>query len=163
MALQHPVSELLGPLDVDWQEGRETARSHGGVSRSAWLHDGAMRGVILDEAWNEFDSTRPALLKWLDTSVMSDDEPVQRAAAEVAGLLAHHDFDRVCKDLIDDWASAPRPQVRQAAAWALVAADMGGQVHHLVRRKIREWTGGHRNYQRDAAAASTRVDCSNRT
>ncbi|MFG3707080.1 hypothetical protein ACGF7U_20480 [Micromonospora sp. NPDC047670] len=152
LALQHPVSELLGPLDVDWQEGREAARSHGSSSRSAWLHDGAMRGVIIDEAWHEFDSTRPALLKWLDTLVSDNEEPVQRAAAEVAGLLAHHDFERVCADLVDDWASSPKARVRQAAAWAMVAADMGGQVDHLVRRQVREWAGGRRNYQRDAAA-----------
>ncbi|MEV0810028.1 hypothetical protein [Micromonospora sp. NPDC050200] len=152
MALQYPVSELLGPLDVDWRKGREAARSRGGVSRSAWLHDGAMRGAIIDEAWHEFDSTRPAILKWLDTLVASDDEPVRRAAAEAAGLLAHHDFDRVCTDLIDGWASAPRPRSRQAAARAIVAADMGGNVHHLVRRKVRDWAGGYRNYQRDAAA-----------
>ncbi|MEV4628276.1 hypothetical protein AB0J90_18575 [Micromonospora sp. NPDC049523] len=152
MALQHPVAELLGPLDVDWQEGREATRSRGGSSRSAWLHDGAMRGVIIDEAWHEFDSTRPALLKWLDTLVSKDDEPMQRAAAEAAGLLAHHDFARVCADLIDDWAASPKRRLRQAAAWAMVAADMGGQVSHLVRQQIRDWAGGHRNYQRDAAA-----------
>ncbi|MFR9777783.1 hypothetical protein ACL02O_17225 [Micromonospora sp. MS34] len=152
LALQHPVSELLGPLDVDWQEGREFNRLHGGSSRSAWLHDGAMRGVIIDEAWHEFDSTRPALLKWLNRLVASDDEPVQRSAAQAAGLLAHHDFERVCADLIDAWAASSRDRVRQAAAWAMVAADMGGQVEHLVRQQIREWAGGHRNYQRDTAA-----------
>ncbi|MFF0659430.1 hypothetical protein [Micromonospora tulbaghiae] len=152
MALQHPVAELLGPLKVDWQEGKEINRLHGGSSRSAWLHDGAMRGVIIDEAWHEFDSTRPALLKWLDRLVASDDEPVQRSAAQAAGLLAHHDFERVCADLIDAWAASSRDRVRQAAAWAMVAADMGGQVAHLVRRQIREWAGGHRNYQRDTAA-----------
>ncbi|MGN9811533.1 hypothetical protein ACTMSW_19525 [Micromonospora sp. BQ11] len=152
MALQYTVSELLGPLDVDWREGQKAARALGGVSRSAWLRDGAMRGAIIDEAWHEFDSTRPALLKWLDTLVASDDEPVRRAAAEAAGLLAHHDFDRVCADLIDGWAASPRPLTRRAAARAVVAADMGGQVHHLVRRRVRAWSGGHRNYQRDAAA-----------
>lgn len=152
MALQHPVSELLGPLDADWHEGREINRLHDGSSRSAWLHDGAMRGVIIDEAWHEFDSTRPALLMWLDALVADNDEPTRRAASEIAGLLAHHDFERVCADLIDAWASSPRPRVRQAAAWAMVAADMGGQVAYLVRRQIREWAGGHRNYQRDTAA-----------
>ncbi|MBQ1052150.1 hypothetical protein KBX50_27300 [Micromonospora sp. C51] len=152
LALQYPVSELLGPLKVDWQEGREATRLRGGSSRSAWLHDGAMRGVIIDEAWHEFDSTRPALLKWLNRLVLEDEEPMQQAAAEAAGLLAHHDFARVCADLIDDWAASPRPRLRQAAAWAMVAADMGGQVGHLVRRQIREWAGGHRNFQRDAAA-----------
>ncbi|QLQ36242.1 hypothetical protein [Micromonospora robiginosa] len=152
MALQYPVSELLGPLDVDWRNGRESVRSQGGVSRSAWLHDGAMRGAIIDEAWHEFDSTRPALLKWLDTLVASDDEAVRHGAAEVAGLLAHHDFDRVCADLIDGWAAAPRPRIREAAARAIVAADMGGYVRHLVRHKVRDWAGGHRNYQRDTAA-----------
>ncbi|MFC7710506.1 hypothetical protein [Micromonospora lupini] len=152
MALQHPVSELLGPLDVDWREGQEAVRARGGVSRSAWLRDAALRGAIIDEAWHEFDSTRPAILKWLDTLVAFDEELVRRAAAEVAGLLAHHDFERVCTDLIDGWASSPKPRTRQAAARAIVAADMGGQVHHLVRRKVQEWTGGHRNYQRDAAA-----------
>ncbi|MFY1597090.1 hypothetical protein [Micromonospora sp. WMMD737] len=152
LALQYPVSELLGPLDMDWQEGREATRSRGGSSRSAWLHDGAMRGVIIDEAWHEFDSTRPALLKWLDTLVSKDDEPMQRAAAEAAGLLAHHDFARVCADIIDDWAASPKRRLRQAAAWAMVAADMGGQVGHLVRRQVRDWASGHRNFQRDAAA-----------
>ncbi|MEO3748413.1 hypothetical protein [Plantactinospora sp. B5E13] len=152
LALQHPVSELLGPLDVDWREGREATRSRGGSSRSAWLHDGAMRGVIIDEAWHEFDSTRPALLKWLDTLASRNDDPMRRAAAEAAGLLAHHDFARVCVDLIDDWAASPKPRLRQAAAWAMVAADMGGLVGHLVRRQVRDWAGGHRNFQRDAAA-----------
>ncbi|MGX7669198.1 hypothetical protein [Plantactinospora sp. DSM 117369] len=152
MALQYPVSELLGPLDVDWQEGREATRSRGESSRSAWLHDGALRGAIIDEAWHEFDSTRPALLKWLDTLVSKDDEPMRRAAAEAAGLLAHHDFTRVCADLIDAWAASPKHRLRQAAAWAMVAADMGGQVGHLVRRQVRDWAGGHRNFQRDTAA-----------
>ncbi|MGV9806776.1 hypothetical protein [Micromonospora chersina] len=152
LALQHPVSELLGPLDRDWQEGREINRLHGGSSRSAWLHDGAMRGVIVDEAWHEFDSTRPALLKWLDALVADKEEPVRRAAAEIAGLLAHHDFERVCADLIDTWASSAKARTRQAAAWAMVAADMGGQVAYPVRKHIREWASGHRNYQRDTAA-----------
>ncbi|MGW3619132.1 hypothetical protein [Micromonospora arida] len=152
LALQHPVSELLGPLAVDWQEGREATRLRGGSSRSAWLHDGGMRGVIIDEAWHEFDSTRPALLKWLDRLVSEDDEPMQRAAAEAAGLLAHHDFARVCADLIDGWAASPKSRLRQAAAWAMVAADMGGQVGHLVRGQVRDWASGHRNLQRDAAA-----------
>ncbi|MCO1594871.1 hypothetical protein M8C17_06790 [Micromonospora sp. RHAY321] len=152
LALQHPVSELLGKLDVDWQKGQERNRARGGVSRSAWLHDGGMRGAIIDVAWHEFDSTRPALLKWLAALVSQNDEPVRRAAAEAAGLLAHHDFDRVCQDLIDDWAAAPRQRTRQAAAWALVTADLGGQVDHLVREKVREWAHGRLNYQRDTAA-----------
>lgn len=152
MALQYPVSELLGPLKVDWQESRDAANSQGGSSRSAWLRDGAMRGAIIDEAWHEFDSTRPALLTWLKTLVTTGDEPMRRAAAEAAGLLAHHDFGRVCTDLVDDWAASPKRRLRQAAAWAMVAADMGGQVGHLVRRQVRGWAGGRRNYQRDAAA-----------
>jgi hypothetical protein len=152
MALQYPVAELLGPLNVDWHDSRDATNSPGGSSRSAWLRDGAMRGAIIDEAWHEFDSTRPALLEWLNKLVTANDEPMQRAAAEAAGLLAHHDFDRVCTDLVDNWAASPRPRLRQAAAWAMVAADMGGQVGHLVRRQIRDWAGGGRNYQRDAAA-----------
>lgn len=152
MALQYLVAELLGPLKVDWHESRDATNSPGGSSRSAWLRDGAMRGAIIDEAWHEFDSTRPALLEWLNKLVAASDEPMQRAAAEAAGLLAHHDFDRVCTDLVDNWAASPKPQLRQAAAWAMVAADMGGQVGHLVRRRIRDWAGGGRNYQRDTAA-----------
>mgnify|MGYP000226628922 CR=1 FL=1 len=152
MALQYPVGELLGPLKVDWYESRDATNSPGGSSRSAWLRDSAMRGAIIDEAWHEFDSTRPALIKWLDTLATTRDEPMRRAAAEAAGLLAHHDFDRVCTDLVDKWAASPKPRLRQAAAWAMVAADMGGQVGHLVRRQIRDWAGGGRNYQRDAAA-----------
>ncbi|MDG4766450.1 hypothetical protein O7632_20440 [Solwaraspora sp. WMMD406] len=153
MALQYSVSELLGPLlQVDWQESRDATNSPGGSSRSAWLRDGAMRGAIIEVAWHEFDSTRPALINWLNTLATRGDEPMQRAAAEAAGLLAHHDFLRVCTELVDEWAASPKRRLRQAAAWTMVAADMGGQVGHLVRRRVRSWAGGRRNYQRDAAA-----------
>ena len=152
MALQHPVFELLGPLREDWQEGQEKAQSRGGASRMAWLRDPKMRGAIIDVAWHDFDSTRPALLKWLNTMAASDDDPVRRATAQVAGLLAHHDFDRVCSDLIDGWAASPRPRLRQAAAWAIVTADFGGHVTHRVRKKVRQWANGRLNHHRDVAA-----------
>nr|MDT0659128.1 hypothetical protein [Micromonospora sp. DSM 115978] len=158
MALQHPVSHLLGPLNRDWQEGQQTpdATAGGGSGRSttrtAWLRDPGLRGAVIDVAWHEFDSTRPAILDWLNDLVGSVEPPDRRAAAETAGVLAHHDFERVCERLIDGWAGSPRWSLRQAAAWALVLAHKGGRVAPAVRSRIRDWAHGERNYQRDTAA-----------
>lgn len=153
MVLRHAVRDLLGPeLLGDWLKSRDIGMSASGSSRSAWIHDGGLRGAILDVAWHDFDSTRPALLKWLNRLVQSGDSVMLRAAAETAALLAHHDFDLVHKALIDDWAASPRRLVRQAAAWADTIADMGGQVGHRVRGKVRDWCHGGSNYRRDAAA-----------
>ena len=77
---------------------------------------------------------------------------MSRAAGETAGLLVHHDFDRVHAELIDDWAASPSPRVRQAAAWTETISDLGGQVGHLIRAKLSEWCYGGNNYHRDTAA-----------
>lgn len=158
MALQHPVSHLLGPLNRDWQEGQQAqdATAGGGSGRSttrtAWLRDPGLRGAVVDVAWHEFDSTRPAILDWLNDLAGSLEQPDRRAAAETAGVLAHHDFERVCARLIDGWAGSSRWPLRQAAAWALVLAHKGGRVAPAVRSRIRDWAHGRRNYQRDTAA-----------
>ncbi|MEJ3746282.1 hypothetical protein WEI85_23700 [Actinomycetes bacterium KLBMP 9797] len=152
MALQHPVQELLGDeLKKDWAEGRDAANAMLGASRVAWIRDGGMRGAILDVAWHDFDSTRKSLLQWLDRLVRKGDEVMKRAAAETAALLAHHDFDRVHAELIDGWAAAPSPRVRQAAAWTEAIADLTGNVGHLVRAKLSQWCSGT-NFTRDTAA-----------
>jgi hypothetical protein len=147
LALEHPISELLGPeLSADWRDAQEEAAPIPGTSRAAWLRDTAMRGAILDVAWHEFDNTRPALIHWLARLVREGEKPMQAAAAEVAGLLASHDFDRVHDELIDPWAASPRRDVRQAAARTAVLAAYSGQVAVLVRRKVREWvdSGSHK-------------------
>jgi hypothetical protein len=153
MALEHPVQDLLGEeLRVDWLEGRDAGNPSFGTSRSAWIRDAGLRGAILDVAWHDFDSTRKSLLKWLDRLVREGDGIMSRAAAETAGLLVHHDFDRVHAELIDGWAASPSPRVRQAAAWTETISDLGGHVDHLIRAKLRDWCYGGTNYQRDAAA-----------
>lgn len=153
MALQHPVQDLLGEeLRKDWLAGRDVVNSSSGTSRSAWIRDAGLRGAILDVAWHDFDSTRGSLLAWLDRLVREGDEIMTRAAAETAALLAHHDFDRMHRKLIDEWASSPSSRIRQAAAWTETIADLGGDVGHLVREKLRDWCYGTSNYRRDTAA-----------
>ncbi|MBN1173166.1 MAG: hypothetical protein JXA67_13415 [Micromonosporaceae bacterium] len=157
-ALEYSVPELLGrDLATDWSLAQAgDTRSPESVSRMAWLCDEGMRGAILDIAWHEFDNTRPALLGWLDHLANTGDTVVERAAAETAGLLAHFDFDEVCRHLIDNWAGSARPSVRQAAAWVVTVAHFGGRgaspVSHKVRDKVREWAWGSRARQRDTAA-----------
>jgi hypothetical protein len=153
MVLQHPVRDLLGTeLLSDWLKSRDIGMSASGTSRSAWIHDGGLRGAILDVAWHDFDSTRSALLNWLDRLVQRGDDVMLRAAAETAALLAHHDFDLVHEALIDRWAASPQRRVRQAAAWTETIADMGGHVGHRVRGKVRDWCYGGSNHRRDTAA-----------
>lgn len=150
MALQHPVAELLGPLGADWQAAQEAARA-AGRARTARLRDVAMRGALIDVAWNEFDSTRPTLLKWLNELAVSKDESMRQAAAETAGFLAHHDFEQVYNDLVDKWANSAKPALRQAAARALVSADMGGEVRQLVRQQVQKLIDDASNYRHDTA------------
>jgi hypothetical protein len=153
-ALEHPVPELLGDvLGPDWADAQdEGGRFVPGTSRIALLRDPGMRGAILDVAWHEFDNTRQALLRWLDRLVQADDESMRRAAAEIAGLLAHHDFDQVHERLVDAWAKSAKPDIRQAAAWTAVTADLGGRVSHRVREKVREWVWNGMARQHDTAA-----------
>ncbi|MFI1993938.1 hypothetical protein [Actinoplanes sp. NPDC020271] len=153
MALQHPVQELLGEdLKADWVAASESGTERIGSSRTAWIRDPGLRGAIIDVAWHDFDGTRRPLLKWLDRLVRENDEVMQRAAAEAAGLLADLDFARVYKELIDDWAKSPRRAVRQAAAWALTYSAKGGDAAPKVRAKLREWCSGNYKYQHDTAA-----------
>jgi hypothetical protein len=153
MVLEHPVQDLLGEeLRADWSDGRDPGNSSFGTTRSAWIRDVGLRGAILDVAWHDFDSTRKSLLKWLDRMVREGDDVMSRAAAETAGLLAHHDFHTVHAELVDDWAKSPSPRVRQAAAWVETIADFVGHVSHLIRAKLRDWCYGGTNYQRDTAA-----------
>src|SRR5688572_17597251 len=111
-----------------------------------------MRGAILDVAWHEFDNTRPALLRWLQRLVERGDDTERRAAADVAGLLAHHDFDQVYARLVDRWAGSPSGRQREAAARVAVTAARGGQVTQRVRARVRDWVHGGRAFQRDTAA-----------
>jgi len=153
MALQHPVQQLLGEgLEDDWLAACEPGAERIGSSRTAWIRDPGLRGAIIDVAWHDFDGTRRPLLRWLDRLVRENDEVMQRAAAEAAGLLADLDFARVYKDLIDDWAKSPRKAVRQAAAWALTYSAKGGDAAPKVRAKLREWCSGNHKYQHDTAA-----------
>lgn len=153
LALEHSVCELLGPdLEGDWAEGQDVTASSAGSSRSAWIRDTSMRGAILDVAWHEFDNTREPLLRWLNRLVRDGDLTMNRAAAYTAALLAHHDFDQIHSKLIDDWAGSRRPRLRQAAAWAETVAPLGGQVGDRILRRIRAWSTGGSNYQRDTAA-----------
>ncbi|MFG1607178.1 hypothetical protein [Actinoplanes sp. NPDC049265] len=153
MALQHPVLHLLGgELEKDWLAASEPGAEHVGSSRTAWIRDPGLRGAIIDVAWHDFDGTRLSLLRWLDRLGRDNDEVMQRAAAEAAGLLADHDFARVYQDLIDDWAKSPRRAVRQAAAWALTYSAKGGDAAPKVRAKLREWCSGNYKYQHDTAA-----------
>src|SRR5262249_35915173 len=143
LVLQNPVRDLLGiELLGDWLRSRDIGMSASGTSRSAWIHDGGLRGAIIDVAWHEFDSTRGALVNWLDRLVQHGDDVMLRAAAEIAALLAHHDFDLVHEALIDRWAASPRRRMRQSAAWTETIADMGGHVGHRVRGKVRDWCYG---------------------
>lgn len=153
MALQHPVQQLLGEeLEDDWLAACEPGTERTGSSRTAWIRDPGLRGAIIDVAWHDFDGTRRSLLRWLDRLGRDNDEVMQRAAAEAAGLLADLDFARVYKDLIDDWAKSPRRAVRQAAAWALTYSAKGGDAAPKVRAKLREWCSGNYKYQHDTAA-----------
>jgi hypothetical protein len=153
MALEMPVKDLLGAeLQQDWSESVEAGTAVAGSARSAWLRDRGLRGAVLEVAWHEFDSTREALLRWLDRLVVDGDETMARAAAETAAVLANNDFEWVHEHLIDRWAASPRPRVRQAAAWTEAIAAMGGQVRHLVRARVAEWCDGKSNHRRDTAA-----------
>ncbi|WP_250036080.1 hypothetical protein [Paractinoplanes maris] len=153
MALQHPVQDLLGDeLRQDWEAGRQAGDAEGGTTRTAWIRDPGLRGSIIDVAWHDFDGTRRSLLHWLDRLVEEGDNVMRRAAAETAGVLVHHDFDRVHHDLVDRWAGSRRPAVRQAAAWTMTLSDMAGDVRPQVRAKLSEWCSGSRNLQRDTAA-----------
>ncbi|WP_019901604.1 hypothetical protein [Salinispora arenicola] len=153
MALQHPVQQLLGDqLKRDWLDAREPGTERTGASRTARIRDPGLRGAIIDVAWHDFDGTRRSVLNWLDLLVKQDDDVMQRAAAEAAGLLADLDFARVHKVLIDRWAKSPRAAVRQAAAWALTYSEKGGNVAPKVRAKLREWCSGEHKYQHDTAA-----------
>jgi hypothetical protein len=153
-AFEHPVVDLLGEiLCRDWLEGRHNEqRAAPGTSRTVWLRDSRMRGAILEVAWHEFDNTRPALLRWLKYLVEYGDDTQRRAAADVAGLLAHHDFGPVCRQLVDDWASSRSGKLRDAAARVAVMAARGGQVTHQVHEKVRDWVRSRSSYQRDTAA-----------
>lgn len=149
-ALVHPVSELLGgTLARDWQDAQ---LAEPGTSRTVRLRDAKMRGAILDIAWHEFDNTRPAMLRWLRQLVEDGDETDRRAAADVAGLLAHYDFDYVYTALVDRWAGSAFGAQRDAAARVAVTAARGGQVTHRVRGKVRAWVWSKHAYRRDTAA-----------
>ncbi|GAB7038775.1 MULTISPECIES: hypothetical protein [Catenuloplanes] len=148
-ALEHPVDELLGDvLRQDWNDGRS---GDPGASRRVHLRNSAMRGAILSVAWHEFDNSRSALLRWLGRLAQDGDATARRASAEIAGLLAHHEFEQVYEELIDGWAQSPRPSVREAAALATAVADRGGEVGTQVREKVREWVHNGTNRQRDTA------------
>ncbi len=153
MALQHPVQQLLGDqLKQDWLAARDPGTERTGLVRTAWIRDPGLRGAIIDVAWHDFDGTRRPLLNWLNQLVNQNDDVMQRAAAEAAGLLADLDFVRVHEELIDDWAKSPKAAIRQAAAWALTYSEKGGNVAPKARAKLREWCSGERKYQHDTAA-----------
>jgi hypothetical protein len=153
LALQHPVQDLLGAdLKADWLAGRNEGNNALGAARVAWIRDEGLRGAILDVAWHDFDSTRESLLHWLDRMVRKGDSTMARAAAETAALLIHHDFHRVHEELVDKWAGAPSPRVRQAAAWTETIAELAGDIRHLILDKLRQWCIGANNYHRDTAA-----------
>ncbi|MEV0270444.1 hypothetical protein AB0H43_16810 [Hamadaea sp. NPDC050747] len=149
--LEHAVADLLGgTLAKDWLE--ESAATTDSGSRVAVLRDPGLRGAVLDVAWHEFDNARPALLNWLNRLASDDDEVMQRAAAEIAGLLAHFDFDLVFTRLVDVWAGASRISIRQVAAWAAATAMLGGHAGNRVLRRVRDWSQGTLARQHDTAA-----------
>ncbi|MFC7277566.1 hypothetical protein ACFQS1_26530 [Paractinoplanes rhizophilus] len=153
MALQHPVPTLLGDsLRQDWEAGREASGATLGASRTAWLRDEGLRGAIIDVAWHEFDGTRKSLLNWLDRLVRDGDVVMRRAAAETAGLLVQHDFDRVYQDLVDVWAGDRRADVRQAAAWTMAYSDMAAGIGPRVRERLSKWSSGRNAFRQDTAA-----------
>jgi hypothetical protein len=153
MALQHPVHALLGEsLRQDWEAGREASSATLGAARTAWLRDEGQRGAIIEVARHEFDGTRKSLLRWLDRLVKDGDVIMRRAAAESAGLLVQHDFDRIYGDLVDVWAGDRRPHVRQAAAWTMAYSDMAAGIGPRVRERLSRWSSGGNSYRQDTAA-----------
>ncbi|GIF38239.1 hypothetical protein [Actinoplanes xinjiangensis] len=152
MALLHPVRDLLGErLSEEWDEGQKPGSVVRGASRTAVLRDAGLRRAIIDVAWHEFDGTRAALLKWLDRLADDDDEVMRRAAADTAGILVLHDFDRLHAGLVDRWSRSGRASTRQVAAWTMTIADQAGDVGPMVRAKLSEWCS-ERSYQGDTAA-----------
>ncbi|GAA2383275.1 hypothetical protein Cme02nite_70750 [Catellatospora methionotrophica] len=152
-ALEHSVVDLLGDvLKGDWWEVDPEGDESDAASRTARLRDPGMRGAILDVAWHEFDHARPAMISWLHRMAEVDEPAVRQAAAEVAGLLAHHDFDLVFGEVIDHWARSRRGALRQAAAWTVIAAELGGKVGRQVREQVRNWAWSGSSYQHDTAA-----------
>ncbi|WP_305784133.1 hypothetical protein [Symbioplanes lichenis] len=153
LALAHPVTDLLGDgLKIDWEEGAQSPTSPG-ASRRAWLRNVELRGAILDVAWHDFDHTRPALLAWLNRLVTDEESSptMKTTAADVAGLLASHDYDRIRKDLIDKWAISPAHEVRQTAARAVVVAATSGQVGTRVQETLQSWVAGSGKRKHDTA------------
>lgn len=148
-AFEHPVRTLLGEhLEGDWTQAGAVDQ---GATRIARLNCPQLLMHLLDVAWHEFDHTRPALLDWLRDLADSGRDGVRRHTALTAGRLAHHDFDQVFDELVDDWATSAQPDIRQMAAWALGGATTADAVADQARATVRRWARDKSAYRRDSA------------
>lgn len=144
------VAELLG--DDLHADGQPDTPVRPGISRRVPTRHERMIGPILDVAWHDFDNARLPLLRWLDRMARDDHRAVRWCAGHVAGWLSEFDYDQVYERLLETWARAPTPRIRQTAAWALSTAADRGPLNEQVGRQVHGWAESPSAYLRDAAA-----------
>ncbi|KWW97573.1 hypothetical protein TH66_18495 [Carbonactinospora thermoautotrophica] len=99
----------------------------------------ALPMAVLDVVWQDYDAARSPILRWLRQLAGSRGVEIRVRAAQAVGKFAVHDFDHVYQEVIHPWASSPRRQERESAAWALEIVACDSELAPQVRRLLRNW------------------------
>jgi hypothetical protein len=117
----------------------------------ATMEDPRLAKAVLAEAWRQHEATRSAILPWLRDLGASPVPDIRVRAAQTVGWLAANDFDPVYQDVIGRWANSDRARQREAAAWALDAAECTNGPRLSLTKLVSEWAGsGGLNRRRTA-------------
>ncbi len=96
---------------------------------------------MLHSLWHDFPYLQELYLHWLTDLVGGADSYVRDRAAVVAGILAQGDFDFVRSQILDGWACSDLREVRRAAAVALRAPALSGELSDIVWQLLDDWAG----------------------
>jgi hypothetical protein len=142
-----PGRRAFGALRADWLgEFDATLERREALSRRsevpvpcATMRCSGLGKMVLTEAWWQYEAARSAILGWLHDLGAHPAPEIRVRVAQTVGWLAAHDLDPVYHRVIAPWASSDRARQREAAAWALEAAEYTDGTRLSLVELVAEW------------------------
>jgi len=95
---------------------------------------------VLRHAWQEHDTARPAIVKWLERLGRHENRSVRIRTATAVGMLAVESFTFVCPQIIVRWAWDEQAGTRDSAALALGPPASDPRLSAPVTELVERWS-----------------------
>lgn len=118
------------------------------------LDNPAFQPAVLSHIWQEYDTLRQPLLRWLQELGSDRNLDVRIKAAAAVGELSKYDFGFIREQVLLPWAKCKEKQLQKLAALALSIPIFEGELAPQVLGLLHYWSTVDNTYLRWTAATA---------